>query len=159
MEHWKSILAYYGIYEVSDLGNIRSLDRFVPYAGGSDRWRTGKVLSKTKDGKGYNQVSLSMYGKQKKMPIARAVLEAFVGPRPDVAKYVKYYKKHFPEYYNLKPGITSYSSIYFANESELYVGKSDTEKIYIEETIPKKAELDKKYYYEKSLWTDIKLIF
>ena len=83
----------------------------------------------------------------------------FVGARPDTTKYVKYYKEQFADYFNFKPGITSPSSIYFADESELYVGKDDPEKIYIEETIPKKVELDKIYFENVSVLNDFKYIF
>jgi lipopolysaccharide/colanic/teichoic acid biosynthesis glycosyltransferase len=83
---------------------------------------------------------------------------SFVGPRPDIAYYKEYYKKYCPNYYELKPGITSYSSIYFSNESQLYVNVEDPEKVYINETIPKKVELDKKYFFNKSIITDLKII-
>lgn len=44
-------------------------------------------------------------------------------------------------------------------ESELYVGKDDPEKIYVEETIPKKVELDKVYFENVSVINDFKYIF
>lgn len=84
---------------------------------------------------------------------------SFVGPRPDVKEYKNYYKELFPKYFQLKPGITSYSSIHFANESKLYENVDDPEKVYINKTIPKKVELDKKYYYKRSLVTDLEIIF
>jgi lipopolysaccharide/colanic/teichoic acid biosynthesis glycosyltransferase len=83
---------------------------------------------------------------------------SFVGPRPDVPKYIQFYNQTFNDYYKMKPGITSYSSIYFANESELYTGVEDPEKIYIEYTIPKKVELDKLYLNNMNVVSDIKLI-
>lgn len=82
----------------------------------------------------------------------------FVGPRPDTSKYRHYYKAAYPDYYKHKPGITSPSSLYFIDECEIYVGKSDPEKIYIEETIPKKVELDMEYFRHVSVLTDIKYI-
>lgn len=83
---------------------------------------------------------------------------SFVGPRPDVGKYINDYKKHFIYYYEMKPGITSYSSIFFTDESQLYVNVANPEKKYIEYTIPKKVELDKTYYENTSVLTDIKII-
>lgn len=83
---------------------------------------------------------------------------SFVGPRPDVPKYISYYKKSFADYYKFKPGITSYSSIHFSNESELYIGNKNPEKIYIEKTIPQKVELDTKYFQKNSINLDIKII-
>ena len=83
---------------------------------------------------------------------------SMVGPRPDVPKYIQYYTQHMPEYFSMKPGITSYSSIYFSNESEIYVNASDPERMYIEETIPKKVELDRKYYDHQNLITDLHIM-
>jgi lipopolysaccharide/colanic/teichoic acid biosynthesis glycosyltransferase len=83
---------------------------------------------------------------------------SFVGPRADVAKYTKYYEMIYKDYYKIKPGITSYSSIYFSNESELYVKTDDPEYVYITQTIPKKVELDKKYFNDKSLLKDFKIL-
>lgn len=83
---------------------------------------------------------------------------SFVGPRPDVPIYKKYYKKYFPDYYKIKPGITSYSSIYFRHESELYKNVKNPEFVYINKTIPEKVELDKDYFNNVSLYTDIIII-
>lgn len=84
---------------------------------------------------------------------------SIVGPRPDVPEYSKYYLSHMPEYYLMKPGITCYSSIYFSNESEIYRNSKDPEKLYINHTIPKKVELDRKYFINQGLLTDISIIF
>ena len=81
-----------------------------------------------------------------------------VGPRPDVPEYSNYYVSHMPEYYQMKPGITCYSSIYFSNESELYIESDDPENLYINHIIPQKVELDRKYYMNRSLFTDISII-
>jgi lipopolysaccharide/colanic/teichoic acid biosynthesis glycosyltransferase len=84
---------------------------------------------------------------------------SFVGPRPDVPKYINEYKKYLSEYYKIKPGITCYSTLYFRNESELYTNQTDPEQMYINKTIPKKVELDKKYIKEMNFWVDLKIIF
>jgi len=81
-----------------------------------------------------------------------------VGPRPDIPGYNPYYKQQFDRYYHIKPGITSYSSIFFSNESELYKNSPNPEKEYIEKTIPKKVELDKAYFNNQNLITDIKIL-
>lgn len=84
---------------------------------------------------------------------------SFVGPRPDTPKYKEYYKRGYKYYYLYKPGITCYSSIYFSNESELYLNDENPEKTYIGKTIPKKVKLDKKYFLNNSILIDIKIIF
>jgi lipopolysaccharide/colanic/teichoic acid biosynthesis glycosyltransferase len=83
---------------------------------------------------------------------------SFVGPRPDVPVYSDYYIREMPEYYQMKPGITSYSSLHFANESELYTQVTDPEKVYITQTIPEKIRLDREYYKNMGVFTDIRII-
>ena len=83
---------------------------------------------------------------------------SFVGPRPDVPYYSEYYVRHMPEYFSIKPGITSYASLYFSNESELYRDMKDPVNEYINNTIPKKVQLDKKYYENQNLPTDLGII-
>lgn len=84
---------------------------------------------------------------------------SIVGPRPDVEKYKSFYKNCFNKYFEMKPGITSYSSMFFRNESELYINVDDPEKVYIENTIPQKVKLDRQYYSKMGLVEDLKIIF
>ena len=84
---------------------------------------------------------------------------SLVGPRPEVEKYVKFYKRDFEEILNcVKPGITDFATLEFRNEEEILKGKSDVETIYIKEILPKKLVLYKKYVEEIGFLTDIKLI-
>ena len=48
-EVWKPVLWYEGLYEVSDRGNVRSLDRISP----SGACRKGRVLKQSIDKTGY----------------------------------------------------------------------------------------------------------
>ena len=75
-EIWKPIEGYEGLYEVSNLGRVRSLDRFYY------RLHKGKVLSPTKDRYGYLTVTLNCNGKSKTIKIHRLVAQAFL-PNPD----------------------------------------------------------------------------
>jgi hypothetical protein len=81
IENWKPVIGYQNLYEVSDLGNVRSLDRFVPK---EKKPRKGKLLKPRNDvkGAGYRYVNLSKNGIPKKINVHILVLEAFVGPRP-----------------------------------------------------------------------------
>ncbi|MFP4041782.1 MAG: sugar transferase [Bacteroidales bacterium] len=83
---------------------------------------------------------------------------SFVGPRPDVPDYKNYYLRHMPGYYTMKPGITSFSSLYFLQESKIYEDVSDPEQVYLEKTIPQKVKLDKKYQQNQNLTTDFAII-
>lgn len=84
---------------------------------------------------------------------------SFVGPRPEVPKYVAMYTEDQKEILKVRAGITDYASIYFSNESEILGKQREPEKFYIEKIMPYKIELNKKYIKEAGLITDIKIIF
>ena len=84
---------------------------------------------------------------------------SLVGPRPEVRKYVSLYSKEDMEVLTVKPGITDYASIHFRNENEILKGAKDPEKKYIDEIMPIKLNLNKKYISEKGFIKDIKIIF
>lgn len=77
-EIWQSIDGYEGMYEVSDLGRVRSLDR-VDRRG---RQWVGKVLSPKVEKYGHLHVALSKDSEKTQINIHRLVMNAFVGPRP-----------------------------------------------------------------------------
>lgn len=58
-EIWKSIPGYEGSYEVSNMGNVRSLDRIVLMKNGRSRFQKGRVL-KTSGGKNYILVTIGV---------------------------------------------------------------------------------------------------
>jgi len=68
---------------------------------------------------------------------------SLVGPRPDVPGYNEVYKQHNPHHFNMKPGLTSPSSIYFMRESEMYPGLEDPRQQYVDRVIPGKVEMDR----------------
>lgn len=84
---------------------------------------------------------------------------SFVGPRPEVPKYVAMYTQEQREILKVRAGITDYASIYFSNESEILGEQKEPEKFYIEKIMPYKIKLNKKYIKEAGLLTDIKIIF
>ena len=83
---------------------------------------------------------------------------SFVGPRPEVEQYVKLYTPYQRQVLLVRPGITDYASIAYRNENDLLAGASDPQKMYIEEIMPAKLELNMKYLREISPLADIKLI-
>ena len=84
---------------------------------------------------------------------------SLVGPRPEVRKYVDLYNAEQMKVLSVRPGLTDYSSLFYINESELLNKSDNPEQTYIEEIMPAKLELCKKYIDEKSLQTDIKILF
>lgn len=83
---------------------------------------------------------------------------SFVGPRPEVRKYVDLYTAEQLHVLDVRPGITDYASLEFINENELLARSDNPEKTYIEQVMPAKLELNKKYLQEIGLGTDIKII-
>ncbi len=84
---------------------------------------------------------------------------SLVGPRPEVKKYTDLYNAEQREVLNVKPGMTDYASIEYRNENDVLAASADPEKTYIEEIMPHKLELNKKYISEAGLFTDIKILF
>ncbi|PBQ34180.1 glycosyl transferase [Sphingobacteriaceae bacterium] len=83
---------------------------------------------------------------------------SLVGPRPEVRKYVDLYSLEQKKVLNVKPGITDYASLDYFSENELLATSTDPEKTYIEQIMPAKLELNKKYISEAGLVTDLKII-
>lgn len=82
MEEWRDIKGYEGEYQVSNLGNVRSLTKKVKTKNGFYATKTGKILAKTQKKKGYLCVSLSSKGKSSCIEIQRLVAIAFI-PNPN----------------------------------------------------------------------------
>jgi len=76
-EIWKSIIGYEGYYKVSNIGNVRSLDRVIINSKGISFRKKGKNIAKTDNGHGYKIASLSKDGR-KNMYVHRLVAIHFL---------------------------------------------------------------------------------
>ena len=83
---------------------------------------------------------------------------SFVGPRPEVPKYVELYTPYQRQVLLVRPGITDYASIAYRNENDMLEGAEDPERMYIDVIMPDKIELNMKYLREISPLADIRLI-
>ena len=83
---------------------------------------------------------------------------SFVGPRPEVPRYVDMYTPYQQQVLLVRPGITDYASIAYRNENDLLEGAEDPERMYIDVIMPDKIELNMKYLREISPLADIRLI-
>ena len=81
-EIWKDIKDYEGLYQVSNLSRVRSLERWEMLKNGYSRSRKGRILKTHIDKYGYERVMLYKDGKQKLKQVHRLVAEAFI-PNPD----------------------------------------------------------------------------
>ncbi len=84
---------------------------------------------------------------------------SLVGPRPEVRRYVQAYDKTQREVLNVKPGITDYASIEYAQENDILATAEDPEKAYIQEVMPAKIELNRKFIDNPTFFNYLKIIF
>lgn len=82
-EIFKDIPDYEGLYQVSNLGRVKSLERYVNCKSGCKALKKGKILKIQKNNNGYSIVGLHKNGKRKLYLIHRLVYESFNGPIPD----------------------------------------------------------------------------
>lgn len=80
-EIWKDIKGYKGYYQVSNLGRVKSLDRYSIDRRGGKHFLKGIILTPYLC-KGYLRICLHVNGKQKQLAVHRLVAEAFI-PNPN----------------------------------------------------------------------------
>ncbi len=83
---------------------------------------------------------------------------SFVGPRPEVAKYVARYTEEQRSLLSLKPGVTDLATLQFRNEEELLARAENVEEFYVRHCIPRKFELNMRYARRATFWTDLWVI-
>ena len=83
---------------------------------------------------------------------------SFVGPRPEVRRYVDLYTPEQLKVLEVKPGLTDYASLAYFNENEILENKSNPEEAYIHEIMPEKLTLNLQYIQERSFLNDLKII-
>lgn len=84
---------------------------------------------------------------------------SLVGPRPEVRKYVNYYNAEQMVVLSVRPGITDYASIEYADENTILGASSDPEKVYIEKIMPHKIKLNMKFILNQTIFEYWKIIF
>ncbi|HEY0668396.1 MAG TPA: sugar transferase [Sphingobacteriaceae bacterium] len=83
---------------------------------------------------------------------------SFVGPRPEVNKYVELYDVRQQKILSVKPGLTDWASIAFINENQLLAKAENPEKYYIKYIIPYKIAHNLRYIEHHNLWIDFKIM-
>jgi len=83
---------------------------------------------------------------------------SFVGPRPEVRKYVDLYNYGQIKALSVKRGLTDYASLVYINENEILEQFDNPEKMYIEKIMPEKLALNIKYINDKGFFTDLKIM-
>lgn len=84
---------------------------------------------------------------------------SLVGPRPEVPKFVAMYSEEDRRIVlSVRPGITDYASLEFRDENILLDGVEDPERQYIENILPIKLAISRRYVSEYSFLADLKLV-
>ena len=84
---------------------------------------------------------------------------SFVGPRPEVPRYVALYPAELREkVLSVRPGITDPASIEYRDEAALLASAADPERVYIEQVMPAKLRHAVHYVERMSLANDLRLI-
>lgn len=92
-ELWKPVKDFEGLYEVSNFGRVKSVDRIIDtktkIGTACKRKLKGKILKNGKDSHGYPHVTLSDKSKKNFAAIHRLVAEAFI-PKIEGKNYVNH---------------------------------------------------------------------
>ncbi|WP_077038018.1 sugar transferase [Pelomonas sp. KK5] len=85
---------------------------------------------------------------------------SFVGPRPEVPRYVALYPAELRELVlSVRPGITDPSSLAFRDESELLARAADPEREYVDVVMPAKLRAAADYVRQATLASDLRLMW
>lgn len=85
---------------------------------------------------------------------------SLVGPRPEVPRLARY---RTPEQARVigrvRPGMTSPTTVVFADEAELLRGQADPERHYVDVLLPRKTQLDIEYVRSSTLRGDLRALW
>lgn len=84
---------------------------------------------------------------------------SIVGPRPEVPYYVAKYNQEQLKILAVKPGLTDYASIEYSNENEILGQSKNPQETYLNEIMPAKLALSRKYIDHINPLTDTIIIF
>lgn len=88
VEIWKDIIGYQELYQISNLGRVKSLPRYKKN-GKFSHWTKEKILAQGINDSGYYQVMLHKNGSHKTKTIHRLVAQAFI-PNPDNKPWINH---------------------------------------------------------------------
>ena len=83
---------------------------------------------------------------------------SFVGPRPEVNKYVQLFNADYKKLLRIRPGITDPASIYYSDEERVLSASQNWEEEYTKKVLPEKLKLSLSYVNHHNIITDVRLI-
>jgi hypothetical protein len=82
-EQWRAVPGYEGLYEVSDQGRVKSVEREVPHGYLGSKRVAQRIMKAPLNNRGYYMVRLCRRAKYENFTVHRLVMLAFVGERPN----------------------------------------------------------------------------
>jgi lipopolysaccharide/colanic/teichoic acid biosynthesis glycosyltransferase len=83
---------------------------------------------------------------------------AFVGPRPEVPRYVAQYRPEWEGVFDVRPGLTDLASLTFRDEERLLALAEDRDRAYREVVLPMKLELALETVRRRSVVHDLVIL-
>ncbi len=83
---------------------------------------------------------------------------SFVGPRPEVKKYVRLFNSEYKKLLKIRPGITDPASIKYSDEERVLSQSGNWEEDYTKKILPEKIKLSLHYADNYNVITDLNLI-
>jgi lipopolysaccharide/colanic/teichoic acid biosynthesis glycosyltransferase len=83
---------------------------------------------------------------------------SFVGPRPEVPRYVRLFQREYREILTVRPGLTDLASLKYRDEAALLAKADNPEEEYTTRVLPDKINLSKDYIRHSSFLFDLGLI-
>ena len=165
-EEWKDVSGYKGFYKVSNLGNIKSVDRKIERSTSVMELK-GKAMSQYIGNTGYPMVSLCINGESKRYSVHRIVAKAFLS-NPLNKAYVNHIdgNKQNSNLENLEWSTPTENSIHAHEHGLANVGKGEkhrsakltVDKVkYIRESSKTVRELSSMFNVSKQAIRDVKM--
>ena len=81
-EEWRDVVGYEGLYQVSNMGRVKSVPRLILYCDGRRRFYNERIVKSQKVSTGYRNVSLYRNAVVEHIYVHRLVAETFI-PNPN----------------------------------------------------------------------------
>jgi len=83
---------------------------------------------------------------------------SFVGPRPELKKYVETFRSDYEVLLRRRPGLTDPAAIAYRHEAEVLANEPDPEAAYVARILPDKLRLSMAYAERRSLVSDLAVL-
>jgi lipopolysaccharide/colanic/teichoic acid biosynthesis glycosyltransferase len=83
---------------------------------------------------------------------------SFVGPRPELTRYVEIFRRDYDVLLRRRPGLTDPAAIAYRHEAELLANEPDPEAAYVARILPDKLRLSMAYAERRSPVSDLAVL-